>query len=226
MHPSLFCRLRRFVSCYTVLTMGVKLTWKPVVGYEGIYSVSNIGSIRRDKTKRRIEHDIDYHGYHNVHLCYQGKRQKYKVHRLVLEAFVGPCPEGYQTRHLDGNPDNNHLENLCWGTAEDNSKDKVVHQRERSQRNAYRLTPNRTVAHCIDRTAYIDSVNEALKVLEERDNPLQLYTVEEAADILSTTIGNLYGLAWRGRISTIKIGTALRFSQDSFREYIEAEAGR
>lgn len=107
--------------------MGIKLTWKPVVGYEGIYSVSNIGSIRRDKTKRRLEHNIDRNGYHRVHLCYHGKQQTFMVHRLVLEAFVGSCPEGCETRHLDGNPDNNHLENLCWGTPKENANDRKRH---------------------------------------------------------------------------------------------------
>jgi len=42
-------------------------------------------------------------------------------------AFVGPCPEGMECRHLDGNPGNNNLENLAWGTREENMKDRVDH---------------------------------------------------------------------------------------------------
>jgi hypothetical protein len=49
------------------------------------------------------------------------------VHRIVLEAFVGPCPHGMETRHLDGNPMNNRLENLCWGTREQNWEDRRRH---------------------------------------------------------------------------------------------------
>ncbi len=49
------------------------------------------------------------------------------VHRLVLEAFVGPCPEGMQCRHDNGNPHDNRLENLQWGTPLDNMKDKIRH---------------------------------------------------------------------------------------------------
>jgi DNA-binding XRE family transcriptional regulator len=45
------------------------------------------------------------------------------VHVLVLEAFVGPCPEGYEARHLDGSRDNNNLRNLAWGTLSDNRID-------------------------------------------------------------------------------------------------------
>lgn len=62
--------------------------------------------------------------YHTVQL---GRGNSHRpVHRLVLEAFVGPCPEGMTVgRHLDDDPNNNHISNLAWGTVSDNSKDKV-----------------------------------------------------------------------------------------------------
>lgn len=50
-----------------------------------------------------------------------------KLHRLVLEVFVGPCPEGMMCRHLDGTRDNNHLDNLCWDTAKRNQADRIIH---------------------------------------------------------------------------------------------------
>jgi HNH endonuclease len=49
------------------------------------------------------------------------------VHRLVLEAFVGPCPEGMECRHLDGNRTNNRLDNLAWGTRIENHEDMKRH---------------------------------------------------------------------------------------------------
>ncbi len=49
------------------------------------------------------------------------------VHRLMLEAFVGPCPPGMQCRHIDGNPANNRIENLAWGTRSENVMDAVRH---------------------------------------------------------------------------------------------------
>ncbi len=64
-------------------------------------------------------------GYLTVKI--QGKPRT--VHRLVLEAFVGPCPPGMQCRHLDGNPANNRLENLAWGTHAENAADKIRHGR-------------------------------------------------------------------------------------------------
>jgi HNH endonuclease len=56
-----------------------------------------------------------------------GRDDQRFVHILVLEAFVGPCPEGLECRHLDGNPGNNRLDNLCWGTRKENYDDSVRH---------------------------------------------------------------------------------------------------
>lgn len=52
------------------------------------------------------------------------------VSRAVLEAFVGPCPEGMECRHLDGNAHNNRLDNLKWGTPLENAADKSRHGRQ------------------------------------------------------------------------------------------------
>jgi len=47
------------------------------------------------------------------------------IHILVLEAFVGKCPEGMEACHYDDNPRNNRLENLRWGTRLDNTQDRI-----------------------------------------------------------------------------------------------------
>lgn len=61
------------------------------------------------------------------HLYVRLQGRKLYVHRLVLEAFVGPCPPGLQCLHGDGNPGNNHLDNLRWGTPLENSEDARRH---------------------------------------------------------------------------------------------------
>lgn len=50
-----------------------------------------------------------------------------RVHRLILLAFVGPCPPGMECRHADGNPANNLLSNLSWGTPSQNTADQIKH---------------------------------------------------------------------------------------------------
>jgi hypothetical protein len=59
-------------------------------------------------------------------ICVSGKTKVY-VHRVVCELFNGPVLPGQQCRHLDGNPKNNDAKNLKWGTASENSQDKIAH---------------------------------------------------------------------------------------------------
>jgi hypothetical protein len=70
-----------------------------------------------------------YHGngYRFVSLCRDGRYHQRYVHRLVLETFVGPCPDGLECRHLDGDKTNNALPNLAWGTRLENAADNLRH---------------------------------------------------------------------------------------------------
>jgi hypothetical protein len=66
-------------------------------------------------------------GYLNVRLLVSGRSYYRFVHRLVLEMFIGPCPDGMECRHIDGNPGNNNLSNLAWDLPANNAADKVLH---------------------------------------------------------------------------------------------------
>ena len=67
-------------------------------------------------------------GYPRVCLYKQDGRKHYRrVHHLVLEAFVGPCPQGLECRHLDGVRLNAAVGNLAWGTPVENARDKRRH---------------------------------------------------------------------------------------------------
>lgn len=99
--------------------------WKPVVGYENLYEVSNLGRIRSFdrwvKSKngsiricrgRILKPGTDKRGYLYVVLCKNNKQKTYKVHRLVAEAFL-PNPDNLpQVNHKDENKQNNNVENL------------------------------------------------------------------------------------------------------------------
>lgn len=100
-------------------------TWRAVPIAPG-YDVSDRGRVR---SARRGRHRLlvatkDKGGYHRVALYIDGVRQYHAVHRLVLLAFVGPCPPGLEGRHLDDDPDNNTRSNVCWGTRLDNVADR------------------------------------------------------------------------------------------------------
>ncbi len=66
-------------------------------------------------------------GYHFVNFWKDGKIANFYIHTLVLEAFVGPRPEGYVACHCDGNQANNTPENLRWDTVKNNIHDKFAH---------------------------------------------------------------------------------------------------
>jgi hypothetical protein len=66
-------------------------------------------------------------GYPTVNLSKGGKKSARRIHRLVLEAFVGPCPAGLVACHNDGNRSNSDLANLSWDTPKANSDDTLKH---------------------------------------------------------------------------------------------------
>jgi hypothetical protein len=78
-------------------------------------------------TWRRVAETKGHTGHKRVTLWKEGQGYTQSVHRLVLEAFRGPCPAGQQCRHLDGNPANNRLDNLAWGTPKQDAADKIIH---------------------------------------------------------------------------------------------------
>lgn len=108
----------------------MKEQWKPVVGYEGRYEVSSQGRVRSLKSKHGLRKKPlmlkltpGTYGHRMVMLYCNGQRRVGLVHRLMLEAFVGPCPTGQQCCHKDDDPSNNTLSNLRWDTPKGNSRD-------------------------------------------------------------------------------------------------------
>lgn len=67
--------------------------------------------------------------YPTVQLHCQGVVLRFYVHGLVATAFLGPRPAGLQTRHRNGNPEDNRLKNLRYGTPKQNGRDAVLHGR-------------------------------------------------------------------------------------------------
>lgn len=112
------------------------LIWRDVVGYEGIYEVSNNGLVRTKEGKttyskrwntqrvwkqRILKQKVDKENFCRVSLWKDGKERTHLVHRLVAEAFI-PRVEGKDyINHIDGDRLNNHVSNLEWCTHEENN---------------------------------------------------------------------------------------------------------
>lgn len=127
--------------------------WKPIPGFEDIYEASTYGRIRSIRRK-----------HHNGRQWFSGKVLKptvnsrtgylwvtlagrnFAVHRLILQTFVGPRPDGYEARHFpDQDKTNNHLNNLRWDTSSGNKRDRIANKTDpRGERNGRAiLTPNK-----------------------------------------------------------------------------------
>lgn len=126
--------------------------WKPVVGYEGHYEVSDLGRIR-SVTKwagygpcarlyhgKVIKQQLDTSGRPIVKLSRHGKKRTHRVHIVVLTAFVGPRPKGCVACHYDDRRGNNRLDNLRWDTRSANAID--------AKRNGRMPSPGADCIHC------------------------------------------------------------------------------
>lgn len=108
--------------------------WRPVVGYEGRYEVSDRGRVRSlIRSGYVMRPALTEHGYRYVTLSRDGVKEKLRVHRLALAAFDREPLPGEVCRHLDGDPANNRLDNLAWGSQADNMQDMVRHGRHKNQ---------------------------------------------------------------------------------------------
>lgn len=103
--------------------------WKNIIGYENRYLISNFGNVESLITNKILKQSKDKDGYRviTIRKIDEIKRKTKKIHRLVLETFIGICPNGYEAGHLDGNKDNNNIINLKWITPSENGKHKIIH---------------------------------------------------------------------------------------------------
>jgi len=86
---------------------------------------------------RALKAGVDSRGYRVARLYNNGESKFLKVHRLVLEAFVGPCPLGLQADHIDRDKTNNRISNLRWVSCSENNKnrDKYTQPKRTGEKN-------------------------------------------------------------------------------------------
>jgi len=105
--------------------MPIKIEWRDIKCYEGLYQVSNTGLVKslaridthnQPRNERILSSHDDGCGYRILNLCKNGKLKSFKVHRLVAEAFLSKIEGKTFVNHKDENKSNNYVGNLEWCT--------------------------------------------------------------------------------------------------------------
>jgi hypothetical protein len=160
-----------------------KEIWVEIPEFEGIYSVSNLGRIRRDIpggrfSAGRILKPLPIKGNNYQQVClYKNRAGTYwKIHRLVMLAFVGPRPEGMEIDHINCCQSDNRLINLEYVTAKTN--------RERAKQNGrYPIGSN--------------NPNSKLTEMEVRHIRNQLNACKKGRKALSQSLAAYYGVSYQ-----------------------------
>lgn len=98
----------------------IKEEWKPILGFEELYFVSNLGRIKNRNTGRILDGSLQGKGYRRVFLS-GGIRKDNLVHRLVAIAFIPNLEDKPCVNHIDGDRTNNVVSNLEWATYRENN---------------------------------------------------------------------------------------------------------
>ncbi len=100
--------------------------WLGVVGYEGLYEVSDLGRVRRVRASMgtragKVKKQSHEKGYAKVNLCRWCRAKTFWVHRLVAKTFLGLPLPGYEVNHKNGLHSDNRVDNLEWVTVAENN---------------------------------------------------------------------------------------------------------
>lgn len=177
--------------------------WKDVVGYEGVYQVSNYGRVKRltyrtkrsDGSSRLLKEKIlkgkDIKRKHKrVSLWKDGKSNDYFIHRLVASAFIPKVPNKNNINHINGIPSDNRVENLEWCTTAENNLHAHRNNLNKSSKRIklisttngeekYFLNQRLASAYLGQRHNYISEYfNKGIKIFDKSGNPYIAERVE------------------------------------------------
>lgn len=169
--------------------------WRPVAGQEGIYEVSSLGRLRRVKGGTRgsgmlrgfeIKTGAGYLGFKFNDPSRACRRRTVYIHRLVAEAFIGPCPEGCEVNHKDANSKNNAVTNLEY------------------------VTHKRNVEHACDLGLHPKGERNGQSVLTEEQAK---FAIENRGKIAHRKIAAMFGVS-SGAIYSAQRGFSWRYLHD------------
>lgn len=146
--------------------------WKDIVGYEGLYKISNLGNIKsldrlsfggKNIKGRNMCPSLKKDGYLEIPLCKDKKRKYYRVHRLVAIAFIPNIENKPCIDHINTITTDNRVENLRWVTYKENSNNQIT-RNHISKSTKGKSSKSRKVI-CIETNKEYESIKEAAKEL-------------------------------------------------------------
>lgn len=184
--------------------------WKPVVGYEGLYEVSNLGSVRRiffSRPKYQGSHKKTLwykklNGYENncgyVVVCLHDKNKKQalkSIHRLVAEAFIPNTENKPQVDHINTIRTDNRVENLRWVTAKENNNNEITLDNKVNRYNKYKHPMKGKLGGCNPKAIPIIQYSKNNEIIQEWS------CATEASRVLNISQGNIVS-ALKGKLKT------------------------
>lgn len=190
-------------------------TWEDIIGFEGIYQVSDLGRVRSldrviptlTRGNRHIKGKVlklgyDKDGYRTISLRNKKINKLAKVHRLVAETFLPKVDGKYQIDHINGIRDDNRVENLRWCTNKENLNFPIAKgNRSNSIRNSYKNNPSLRE----QRSKKFSEIAKKVPISVYKGNDLigNFDTLTEAANKLGLKVVSVCACL-HGRIKTIK----------------------
>jgi hypothetical protein len=152
--------------------------YKDVIGYEGIYQVSNLGNVKSLKfnKERVLKPSKDSKGYLSINLSLNGVFKMRNIHQLVAESFLNHKRCGYKlvVNHLDFNKINNNVSNLELVTARENCNKKHLKSSSKYTGVQWNKRLNKWVAYITlnNRAKYLGCFNDELRAAHEYQKEL------------------------------------------------------
>ena len=131
---------------------------KDIVGYEGVYAITENGEVWSYKSKKFLKPKVRGNGYLEVTLCKEGVKKSCLIHRLVAEAYI-PNPNGLpQVSHLDETRAHNWVNNLVWAEAKENCN-MPEHLKRKSKAHLNNVASRKVI--CVETNVIYPSMGEA-----------------------------------------------------------------
>lgn len=124
--------------------------WRNIEDYGSDYQISTFGRIKSSKNRHKkiLAPFVDKDGYLQIALSKNGNVKKFKIHRLVAQAFISNPNAKPQINHIDGNKMNNHVGNLEWCTDRENNRHAIKMKLRTYSRNSNRALTDKQVKWC------------------------------------------------------------------------------